>query len=123
MDFTQTLQAHLQAISTRDLDGFLATVSDEATIILPTGVQISGQGLVQEFHSVWFSDPDWTISFKTLRVIEGSELAFALLEVDYHDLDASGQPYDKRYYLSLLFAASNGTWLLQHDQNTFMSGM
>jgi ketosteroid isomerase-like protein len=103
MDFATALQQHLDAIARRDLDAFMASIGDEAAIILPTGVRVAGRDTIREFHAVWFSDPDWTMHFETIRVVAGEEWGFALLDVAYHDLDASGQPYDRRYYLSLLF--------------------
>jgi uncharacterized protein (TIGR02246 family) len=123
VNFAETLQTHLDAIQQRDIHAFLKTVAedDNVTIILPTGTVVQGRAAVEEFHEVWFADPDWRMDVTVLRTIETSEMAFALLEIDYHDLDPNGQPYHKRYYLSLIFALYDDRWLLVHDQNTFFT--
>jgi ketosteroid isomerase-like protein len=121
MDFATALQQHLDAIRQRDLDAFMATIGPDPTLILPTGVRISGRDTLREFHAVWFSDPDWTIGFEPLKAYETAEMAMALLDVDYSDIDAQGQPFEKHYYLCLVFVRQGDTWLLTHDQNTFLS--
>ncbi len=37
MDFTTALDHHLAAIDARDLEAYMATVHDQATIVLPGG--------------------------------------------------------------------------------------
>lgn len=124
MSFKATLAAHLTAIQTRDLAAFAATLTTTAdcTLILPNGQLITGRDAVLDFHRAWFADPDWRLSLQPVRQLEAADLGLALFEVTYDDLDASGQPYQLRYYLSLLFANEAGEWRLVHDQNTLCPG-
>ncbi|MEU7854035.1 nuclear transport factor 2 family protein [Nonomuraea sp. NPDC049141] len=119
MEFSQALAAHLRAIETRDLDGFLATVHPDASVILPNGKLLTGKDAIGEFHVAWFGDPDWSLKTAVIRTETFGESAFVVLSVAYADLDAEGRPYEKSYYLTLYFARFDGQWLLVHDQNTF----
>ncbi|HEY1015382.1 MAG TPA: nuclear transport factor 2 family protein [Herpetosiphonaceae bacterium] len=123
MDFRSALDTHLAALRSRDLAGFLATVAndDEVSLVMPNGALVRGFSGVTDLHQAWFADPDWTLDAEILRTLETGEMALALLLVDYRDLDAEGRPYQKRYYLSLVFAKRDDRWLLVHDQNTFTS--
>ncbi|MBT2229246.1 SgcJ/EcaC family oxidoreductase [Nonomuraea sp. NEAU-A123] len=119
MEFSQALAAHLRAIETRDLDGFLATVHPDASVILPNGKLLTGKDAIGEFHTAWFRDPDWSLRPTVIRTETFGESAFVVLSVAYADLDSEGRPYEKSYYLTLYFARIDGRWLLVHDQNTF----
>jgi uncharacterized protein (TIGR02246 family) len=121
VDFATALQKHLDAIRQRDLEAFMATIGPDATLILPTGVRLSGRDVLHEFHRVWFSDPDWTIGFVPLKALETAEMGMALLDVDYTDIDGDGQRYEKHYYCCLVFVRASNSWLLSHDQHTFVS--
>lgn len=120
MDFQQALEAHLDAITRRDLDAFAATLarSDELTVILPNGTRFKGYDRVIDMHSAWFADPDWRMEAELLHTVERDAMALAVLLVTYDDLDQQGQPYQLRYYLSLVFTQAGADWLLIHDQNT-----
>ncbi len=124
MNFQTALATHLAAIQTRDLAAFEATLTTGAdcTLILPNGHLIEGRTAVLDFHREWFADPDWRLVLQPLRQIETVSTGLALFEVTYHDLDADGQPYELRYYLSLLFVNEAGEWRLVHDQNTLSPG-
>ncbi|GAA3018478.1 nuclear transport factor 2 family protein [Streptosporangium longisporum] len=119
MKFDEALALHLKAIDERDLDGYLETVHQDATLILPNGTLLTGKDEIAKFHREWFADQDWSMSSETVRVSETGDSAFALLAVAYNDVDPEGAPYRKTYHLTLVFARSDGRWLLVHDQNTF----
>ncbi|GAA3236279.1 YybH family protein [Nonomuraea helvata] len=119
MEFSQALDAHLKAIEARDLEAYLATVHQDASVILPNGTLLRGKEAIAEFHTAWFGDPDWSLRAETVRAETLGEAAFALLSVEYDDLDPEGEPYQKVYYLTLYFTRADGRWLLVHDQNTF----
>ncbi|TCP54458.1 ketosteroid isomerase-like protein [Tumebacillus sp. BK434] len=120
MDFHQALQHHLNTMTEKDLAAFLATVHPEnISLILPNGKLIDSRAEFETFHQNWFSDPDWSMHTELIKTSVTAESGVALLKVLYNDLDPQGQPYEKRYYLSLVFEKVNGNWLLVHDQNTF----
>ncbi|WP_433290594.1 YybH family protein [Actinoplanes sp. CA-030573] len=118
MEFAEAVEAHLAAVSARDLDGYLKSVHDDVSLVLPNGRLIEGREAISEFHREWFGDPDWSWELSRLRTATVGETGMALCQVAYHDLDAEGRPYTMRYLLSLTFAQVGGDWLLLHDQNT-----
>ncbi|MEV0147989.1 MULTISPECIES: nuclear transport factor 2 family protein [unclassified Nonomuraea] len=120
MEFAQALAGHLTAIETRDLDGFLATVHPDASVILPNGTLLDGKEAIAEFHAAWFADSDWSIRTETVRSETVGDASFAVLSVVYDDLDPEGTPYRKKYFLTLYFTRFDERWLLVHDQNTFV---
>ncbi|MEW9556451.1 SgcJ/EcaC family oxidoreductase [Nonomuraea sp. NPDC050783] len=119
MEFPPALDAHLKAIEARDLEGYLATVHQDVTLVLPNGKLLRGAEEIAAYHRAWFSDHDWSLRAETVRVETAGDAAFALLSVVYDDLDPDGKPYQKLYYLTLYFVRSDERWLLVHDQNTF----
>ncbi|AGZ42208.1 YybH family protein [Actinoplanes friuliensis] len=118
MDFTAAVNLHLTTIGKRDLDGYLSTVHDEVSLIMPNGKLLSGREEVAAFHRGWFDDPDWSWELDLQRSTTAGDTGVAIFAVDYHDLDGNGQPYELSYLLTLVFVRNGDTWLLLHDQNT-----
>jgi hypothetical protein len=84
MSFREALARHLRAIQERDLD------------------------------ALWFAMPDWTLGVEEVASFEGTDLAVAVLRLDYRE------PPEVRSesYLTLVFERREGTWLMVQDQNT-----
>ncbi|NDI34271.1 YybH family protein [Chengkuizengella sediminis] len=120
MNFSETLQDHLHAISNKDLPRFLLTVHSDITLVLPNGKYIDHYEEFEKFHETWFADEDWRIQFEIVKVLETNEMSSTLLSVIYNDLDQEQKPYQKKYYLQLLFKKEDDKWLLIFDQNTFI---
>ncbi|MGX6607912.1 YybH family protein [Micromonosporaceae bacterium Da 78-11] len=121
MEFVAAVQEHLAAVGKRDLPGYLGTVHDDVSLIMPNGKVIEGRDAVAAFHRDWFDDPDWSWVLTPVRTITAGDTGVAVLAVEYHDLDGAGQAYTMRYLLSLTFVRQAGTWLLLHDQNTLLN--
>lgn len=125
MTFDETLEQHLNAIRTKDFAAFAETVPQqgELSLILLNGKLLDNAEDFIELNRDWFTDPDWSAQIKLVRKVAGEDLGFALVEVDYHDVDRQGQPVHHTYFLSLIFRRhEDGRWLLTHDQNTGISG-
>ena len=73
VEFAEAVDAHLAAISRRDLDGYLATVHDDVTLITPMGGLLAGRADVERFHRDWFGDPDWSWEVSPLRSVVAGE--------------------------------------------------
>ena len=123
MSIEQVLDFHLNSVKNRDLDAFSSTLvqDDRLTLIMPNGNALFGYDAIVDFHKNWFADPDWTLQTTLLKLLQADTSATALLEVTYHDLDASAQPYQLSYLLSLTFIQHDGEWRLLFDQNTLTS--
>ena len=119
--FRKLLDKHLEAITNKNVDVFLDTVSKEnITLIMPNGNLINDYEGFSNLHKAWFEDEDWSIDYKLVEVKENEKLSSALLNIDYHDVDENNDPTHLNYYLYLLFENVDGKWLLVHDQNTII---
>ena len=118
--FGGALERHLDALRSKDIDVFLETLPQDGplTLILPNGKLLSNAQDVIAFHRDWFADEDWSIETHVLRTIVGSEVAAALVRVEYNDLDRQGKPISQTYFLNIIFQRQDDRWLLVHDQNT-----
>jgi len=118
--FEDIVAAHLKAIQERDLPAFSAFLdpSRNCILIFPGGQMTQGYENVLNFHKDWFEDPDWRMDCQLLDAFTIGSAGYALLDVVYKDLDQDGNPYELKYYLSLLFAKVEGRWILLRDQNT-----
>ncbi|GAA4909566.1 ketosteroid isomerase-like protein [Stackebrandtia albiflava] len=118
MDFSSAAAAHLIAVTGRDLPGLLKTVDPDVTVIMPDGTLLSGKDAVGEFHEEWFSDPDWSMEVTELSRRSDDHTGVLIYDVEYHDLDPDGEPYELSYLLTMVFRRTGDEWLLFHDQNT-----
>ena len=118
MDLAEAVDRHLATVTGRDLPGYLATVHDDVSLVLPNGRLIAGREAVGAFHRDWFDDPDWSWTLTPTRTATAGDTGLALFAAEYRDLDAAGKPYTMGYLLSLTFTRRDGRWLLLHDQNT-----
>ncbi|MDQ3264330.1 MAG: GNAT family N-acetyltransferase [Myxococcota bacterium] len=117
--FPQVLAAHLEAVSSRNLEAYAATISEaNLTVVMPFGKILRGREEVLAFHRGWFADLDWTWTPRVLETRELGDTRLALVEVDYRDLDREQRPTSQRLLLTLTFAREAGGWRLVHDQNT-----
>lgn len=115
-----TLDAHLAAIQSRDLDALLVTVTsgDDLTLIFPDGEKLDRRSQYVEFHESWFADKSWQMDMKMVNLMETAELGHALVKYRYTSPDASGNPKASVAWLALTFAKEDECWRLVFDQNT-----
>ncbi len=116
-DFRAALDAHLAAIEGKDLEAYKPTVTggDDLHLIFPDGSTIDTTEGVFDFHREWFDDPNWVMEPEVVKVMEGEDMAVALLKYDYRDAP-DGAP--RSSWLVLVFQLEDGAWRLVHDQNT-----
>ncbi|MEZ4678832.1 MAG: nuclear transport factor 2 family protein [Caldilineaceae bacterium] len=122
MSFQQALERHLRAVQEHDVKTFLDTIAKDGslTMILPNGNLLDSYEEIADLHKEWFADPEWQMTTELITKHEGSDMASALLLVNYEDVDEDGSPVQFQYFLNLLFAKRNDKWLLVHDQNTII---
>ena len=116
-DFRPALEAHLAALSARDLEAFKATLTtgDDMRVVFPNGSVVDTTDGVVSFHEEWFKDPDWRWDGEIVDIIEGEDLAVAFMKYDYRD---TPEDEPRSSWLALVFALEDGAWRLVHDQNT-----
>lgn len=116
-DFRTALDAHLAAIQARDLDAFKATLTKDATLytIFPNGEALTTTADAVLLHESWFKEKNWQWDGEVVRIIEGADMATAILKYEYRDMP-EGEP--RWAWLALVFKLEDGEWRLVHDQNT-----
>jgi ketosteroid isomerase-like protein len=114
--FSETLQAHMDAIQNRKLKELLATVDDNVILILPDGTRMTSKKEFEQLHIEWFAETNWRMEMAILKKEESEDLGHVLIRYKYTE---EGTATVVRYtYLSMLFRKKSGQWLLIHDQNT-----
>ncbi|MFK8029850.1 MAG: nuclear transport factor 2 family protein [Gammaproteobacteria bacterium] len=115
--FQQTLAKHIAAVTDRDLLTYQSTLTDKDDLLLifPNGKPIETTAGVVDFHRDWFKDKNWIYEPEVVKVIEGSDMATAVIKYDYRD-NAQGEP--RSSWLVMVFQLENNEWRLVHDQNT-----
>lgn len=115
--FEPALAKHFEAIKTRDLPAYLATITkgENLPLIFPDGTFMGTRSEVEAFHREWFSMPDWRMEFEPVSQIVGSDMANVLVKTSYRDTP-EGEP--RFAYLALTFQVQDGEWRLVQDQNT-----
>jgi hypothetical protein len=119
--FRPAVEAHLAAISARNLDALLPTLtsSDALPMIAPNGHKFDTRQQYIDFHKQWFAAPDGgKLEAQIVSVTESPALSHALIKSRYTSKDAAGKPQSTVSWLALTFALENGSWRLVFDQNT-----
>jgi hypothetical protein len=122
--FRTTLDTHLNAISTRNLDALLPTITDgkDLPMISPSGFKYDTRQQFVDFHRQWFAAYDkGKLDFEVVQVIESLALAHALVRYRYSRLAKDGKTESNDNWLALTFALEKNSWRLVFDQNTAIS--
>ena len=116
-NFRAALDVHLATISARDLAAFKETLTngDDLIVIFPNGHALESTQAVIDFHQEWFGDDQWRFEPDVINIVEGKDMATALLKYQYRDTP-DGAP--RSNWLVLVFKLEGGAWRLVHDQNT-----
>jgi len=111
--FLEAFEEHIDAIKTRDIDRFAATLArDEVRLVGGDGSVIEGHEIAVAAHREWFMNDAWTFEPEILWTREEAGAAWALTRVTYRE---SGT---KHFLLLFLFVQEDGEWRLVYDQNT-----
>ena len=92
--FRPTLEAHLAAISSRNLDALLPTLTRGTDLILlmPDGTKLDTRQQFVDLHREWFASKDegkW--EGEIVRTRESAELAHALIRYRYSSRQSDGR--------------------------------
>ena len=121
--FRAAVEAHLAAISARDMDRLLRTLTggNDLTMIAPNGYKFDTRQQYIDFHRQWFAtNDDGKLAAEIVRLIESPALAHALIKYRYSSKDKAGKPQVIDSWLALTFALEDGSWRLVFDQNTLL---
>ena len=115
--FRPALDAHLTAVTSRNLESFEATITsgNELYVIFPNGKALTTTSKVVDFHRDWFLDDNWVMEPEVVKIIEGEDMATAVLKYRYRDSPLENA---RMSWLVLVFRLEGSEWRLVHDQNT-----
>ncbi len=116
-NFDAALTEHLRTIEARDLDAYVATITEQPSfsIIFPNGHRTATRQEAIDFHRTWFADADWRMTFEEVERIDRGDAVIVVFRTTYRDTP-DGAPRDG--WLTLGFGLERGQWRLVHDQNT-----
>jgi uncharacterized protein (TIGR02246 family) len=115
MNFRDTLAKHLRAIEERNLEALAETLAPERLVlIMADGKLVRSKAQFLEAHRGWFALPNWTLKTEEVEIFEASELAVAVLRLDYRE----PPQVRSESYLTLVFQRREDKWLMVQDQNT-----
>jgi hypothetical protein len=122
--FRPALEAHLAAVSSRNLDALLPTLTrgNDLTLLMPDGTKLDTRQQFVDLHREWFASKDegkW--EGESVRTRESAELAHALVRYRYSSRQPDGRTRVSESWLTLTFALEAGSWRLVFDQNTPIS--
>ena len=115
MRFADALERHLRAVRERDETALIETIDDDEIVLVTADGEVwFDPDIFLKRHRDWFADDGWRLQTEVLHTHEGSDLATALIRLDYHDVDGTTHPS----ILHLVFRRDGERWLMVQDQNT-----
>lgn len=116
-DFDKAVQAHLDSISSRDIDAFKANLTRDDTLytIVQNGHAFTTPSELIDIHEQWFKDPNWIWEGEVAHKVVGEDMAMALIKYQYR-AKADDEPFST--WLLYVFQLQDGKWRIVHDQNT-----
>jgi len=116
--FTAALQAHLDAVRSKDMTALKATMSPggEMELIQPGAEILYTVDEFMEFHKEWFDlDNNWTVEIKTVSTDIGERMGTATTEFLYEEPERNGKPYFNRLSVSYALEKIDGQWYIIKD--------
>jgi len=116
-NFDAALNAHLDAITNRDLKAFKShlTLGDTLFTVVQNGHAFKTPAETIAIHEQWFKDPNWRWRGKVVHKIVGEDMAMALVRYSYQPGQDTA-PFET--WLIYVFQLQEGSWRIVHDQNT-----
>ena len=117
------VEAHLQAVRTRNLDALLPTLTggSDLRMIAPNGLESTTRAQYVDFHRQWFASNDngrWDPEI--VHLVESPRLGHALIKLRYRATGPTGAVQETVSWLALTFAWEDGGWRLVFDQSTLI---
>ncbi|MGA3192642.1 MAG: SgcJ/EcaC family oxidoreductase [Candidatus Bathyarchaeia archaeon] len=107
-----------EAAKAKDLDRYVSFYADDAVLLWPGTPMIIGRAAIRKFMRVFFSMPEFSLSFETARVEVSPSGDFAytcgINKVTLVDLNGKRMK-DSGKYLTVYRKQSDGTWKVVAD--------
>lgn len=107
-----------EAAKAKDLDRYVSFYADDAVLLWPGAPMVKGRAAIRKFMQVFFSMPDFSLSFETAHVEVSLSGDFAYTcgtnKVTLADLNGK-RIKDSGKYLTVYKKQSGGTWKVVAD--------
>jgi len=112
-----TMNAHMKAISNRDLKALKSTLSPNGNmqLILPGMEIIETVDGFTEYHREWFESEDWTVEYDILNSEVGETMGMVVMAFTYREPERDGAPYFNRMVISYDLRKIDGKWYVIKD--------
>ena len=107
-----------EAAKAKDLDRYVSFYADDAILLWPGAPMVTGRAAIRKFMRLFFSMPDFSLSFKTARVelSLAGDFAYTCGTNKVTLVDPNGKRMkDSGKYLTVYRKQSDGTWKVVAD--------
>ena len=107
-----------EAAKAKDLDRYVSFYADDAVLLWPGTPMITGHAAIRKFMQVFFSTPDFSLSFETahVEVSLAGDFAYSCGSNKVALVDPNGKKVkDSGKYLTVYKKQSDGTWKVVAD--------
>ena len=107
-----------EAAKAKDLDRYISFYADDAILLWPGAPMITGRAAIRKFMQVFFSVPDFSLSFETVHaeVSLAGDFAYTCGTNNVTLVDLNGKRIkDSGKYLTVYKKQSGGTWKVVAD--------
>src|SRR4051794_22338277 len=113
MTFRETLDRHLRAIQTRDLNELIETLpAERLTLVMSDGRLVQTVDEFVTLHRDWFASPSWSLDAEVIAAEQGAQLGLAVLRLDYRDCPPNCEPIHEASWLTLVFQRQGERWVM-----------
>jgi len=115
--FITILTKHLKAVTNRDLESLLSTMSPtgEMQLIVPQTEVLTSVDAFMNYHKEWFAAPNWTFETKILNTKVFDDFGMAIVEIIYREPQRNGVPYFNRMIVSYDLEKIDNNWYIIKD--------
>jgi uncharacterized protein (TIGR02246 family) len=107
-----------EAAKAKDLDRYVSFYADDAVLLWPGASMVTGRAAIREFMRVFFSMPDFSLSFETahVEVSRAGDFAYTCGTNKVTLVNPNGEKMkDSGKYLTVYRKQSDGTWKVVAD--------
>jgi len=107
-----------EAAKAKDLERYVSFYADDAVLLWPGAPMVKGRAAIRKFMQVFFSMPDFSLSFETahVEVSQSGDFAYTCGTNKVILVDLNGKRIkDSGKYLTVYKKQSGGTWKVVAD--------
>ncbi|AFM06032.1 protein with protein kinase II-like association domain [Bernardetia litoralis DSM 6794] len=117
IEFKETLQKHLDAVTNRDIETLKSTLhpNGKMYLMLPDeSIKTTTKEFV-EYHTEWFKYTNWTFETEILYTEIGENSGLGVIQIIYREAERNGKPYFNRMCVSYTLEKFENKWYIIAD--------